>query len=514
MKAIAIARVSSDEQEVDGQSLSAQTDRLLRYIQEKDLQLIHEPFQLVESSTKGKRKEFNKIINDSLLKDEVLAIVVERVDRLQRSFKESIFCQELIEKNKIELHFASDRLIINIDSPGQDIMRWDYSVIGAKQYVLAISDNVKRTFEFKLKKGEAIGKLPIGYLNIQEDDGKGGTVGKGIIDPQRAYLIQKGFELYSTGTYSYRSLAKELRRLGLTKNTKKGGLVDKKDVERFIHNPIYYGMQEIKGVKYPHYFGNIISKELFDKCQEIIDGKRVEQTRPDNNIPYIFRGLIRCGKCGRLCSPYKGKLQNYVRCTQPKDVCSNLNVPERVLLKQLEDVFKNLVIPEGIMEELLVDIKNTHEGKKIFENEQKEGARKLIDRYQKNLDELLDMRLDKSITQEQYDKKATELRSKITEQNEILNRFPEADKNFADLMIKLLNISTHAWDIFQSSSIDKKRELLGLITLNLTLDDKKIYVELQKPFDAIYNYNKTGKWGGRWDLNPQPSVPQTDALTN
>jgi hypothetical protein len=21
-------------------------------------------------------------------------------------------------------------------------------------------------------------------------------------------------------------------------------------------------------------------------------------------------------------------------------------------------------------------------------------------------------------------------------------------------------------------------------------------------------------WGGRWDLNPQPSVPQTDALTS
>ena len=54
--------------------------------------------------------------------------------------------------------------------------------------------------------------------------------------------------------------------------------------------------------------------------------------------------------------------------------------------------------------------------------------------------------------------------------------------------------------LFESSSIDKKRELLGLITLNLTLDDKKLYVELQKPFDAIYNYNKTGKWGSIVDL--------------
>ena len=77
--------------------------------------------------------------------------------------------------------------------------------------------------------------------------------------------------------------------------------------------------------------------------------------------------------------------------------------------------------------------------------------------------------MQQGITQEQYDKKASELRSKITEQNEILNRFPEADK---------------------------KRELLGLITLNLTIDYKKLYVELQKPFDAIYNCNKSATWAG------------------
>jgi hypothetical protein len=84
-------------------------------------------------------------------------------------------------------------------------------------------------------------------------------------------------------------------------------------------------------------------------------------------------------------------------------------------------------------------------------------------------------------------------------------------------MIKLLNISTHAWGIFQSSSIDKKRELLGLITLNMSLDDKKLYVELQKPFDAIYNYNKSGKWGRLVDIimNLEPSdILNLDNLVN
>ncbi|MHC1716798.1 MAG: hypothetical protein AB9915_02880 [Candidatus Dojkabacteria bacterium] len=59
-------------------------------------------------------------------------------------------------------------------------------------------------------------------------------------------------------------------------------------------------------------------------------------------------------------------------------------------------------------------------------------------------------------------------------------------------MIGLLTITSRSWEIFQGSSLDQKRQLLGLITLNLTLIDKKLVIELQKPFDAIYNSNKSG----------------------
>lgn len=67
-------------------------------------------------------------------------------------------------------------------------------------------------------------------------------------------------------------------------------------------------------------------------------------------------------------------------------------------------------------------------------------------------------------------------------------------------MIGLLTITSRSWEIFQGSSLDQKRQLLGLITLNLTLKDKKLVIELQKPFDAIYNSNKTGIWGRWWEL--------------
>lgn len=52
MKAIVIARVSDISQE-DGLSLDAQRRRLDKYLKEKKLELLHPPYELVESSTRG-----------------------------------------------------------------------------------------------------------------------------------------------------------------------------------------------------------------------------------------------------------------------------------------------------------------------------------------------------------------------------------------------------------------------------------------------------------------------------
>ena len=41
----------------------------------------------------------------------------------------------------------------------------DFSVMGAKSYVLNLSENVRRSFEYKRRNGEWGGKAPLGYLH-------------------------------------------------------------------------------------------------------------------------------------------------------------------------------------------------------------------------------------------------------------------------------------------------------------------------------------------------------------
>src|SRR5262249_3611141 len=147
MKAIILARVSTKEQE-EGHSIAAQRQRLLDYCARKGLEVIR-TYELVESSTRGERKEFDAMVAFATAQNETITIVADAVDRLQRSFKESVLMDELIRKEKVELHFNREGMIIGKGASSSDILRWDFSVMGAKSYVLNLSENVRRSLEFK-----------------------------------------------------------------------------------------------------------------------------------------------------------------------------------------------------------------------------------------------------------------------------------------------------------------------------------------------------------------------------
>lgn len=89
------------------------------------------------------------MINFCKKQRETIAIVADTVDRVQRSFKESVLLDELMRKDKIELHFYREGMVLNSKSTSVDIMRWDFSVMGAKAYVLQLSENVRRSNEQK-----------------------------------------------------------------------------------------------------------------------------------------------------------------------------------------------------------------------------------------------------------------------------------------------------------------------------------------------------------------------------
>jgi len=326
MKAINVARVSTEEQREAGNSLPAQTERIKRYCDDKGFEII-ESFSFDESAYKNKRDEFDNLLAyvQTTAKKEKVAVCFDKVDRLSRSVfdKRVSVLYEMAVADQIELHFVSDNQIINNRISAVEKFQFGMSLGLAKYYSDAIGDNVRRAFEKKRKNGEWIGGVKLGYLNVALDEAK--RLRKDIIvDPERKHLIQKLFELYATGNYSYSTILQAMHEAGL--RTRAGTKLSRSTIEQIIKDPFYCGTAVSKKYgSYPHKYPRLISRDLFDKCQEVRLGRRKTRSK-ELSRDNIFKGLLHCQNCGCAYSPEfkkkkSGKTYVYYSCTNAKGIC-------------------------------------------------------------------------------------------------------------------------------------------------------------------------------------------------
>lgn len=358
MKAVIFARVSSKEQE-DGHSLDAQLANLRVYAERNNLDIVKE-FTVIESSTKGDRPEFMRMIEFIKQQGDKVALVVDTVDRLQRSFKEKPLLDELLQADVLELHFVKEGNILTKESNSTQKLMWNMGVVMSQSYTDSLSDNVKRSVKHKISNGEWSGPAPLGYLNV--DDALTGkkTI---VLDTERAFLIRKFFEHYALGTYSLAELTRKLKGWGL--RTRKGNTVSNQTMHDLIQNPFYHGVMRVKGQLHRHRYEPLVTKELYDACNAVRVGKGRNQAVVDTKHPFLFRGMLKCAASGRqVTCDLKKKKHVYLITRDPLHSEKKLWVKEDVVLVQVRDVFKSIQIPEPILAEVVDSLRKTHESEK------------------------------------------------------------------------------------------------------------------------------------------------------
>ncbi len=493
MKAILLARVSSREQE-DGQSIPAQERRLREYAERKGL-TIDEVFKITESSTKDTRKEFEKILERIRKSKEPIALVADTIDRVQRSFKESVVLEDLRKEGKVEIHFMREGLILNLKSNSADILRWDMGVMFARSYVLQLSDNVKRSKEQAAKNGIWIGLAPLGYIHVMQENGD-----KTIIpDPERAPFITKLFELYATGNYSLLKLQEEAERMGF--RNKKGHKIAKSVIDEILKKPFYSGMMQTKYGLVEHHYQPLISRHLYDRVQDVTHG---HHKKPHKSVsePFALRGLINCADCGCIVTPEikKGRYI-YYSCTNAKGNCKRVYVREEPLIATLSTHFDQISLSEQQIIDVTRYLKNIHESQALFHSESLQALRKEQDRIQKRLNQIYDDKLDGLIDERMYLERVATYKARQTEIVDQMGRHEKADQNFYITANLVMNLASRAREIFESSETDEKRQLLDLMFQNLQLKDGSLSVSVREPFLTMMDFkNRPEEWG-RLDSN-------------
>jgi DNA invertase Pin-like site-specific DNA recombinase len=484
MKAIILARVSTEEQKEAGNSLPAQIKRLEDYCQRKGF-AIAKHFSFDESAYKTKRDEFDGIMEYVKAQKEKIAVCFDKVDRFSRNVFDTRVAKlyDLAMLDKIELHFASDNLVISPEISATEKFHFGMNLGLAKYYSDAISDNVKRAYEAKIRKGEWIGKAPIGYINFI--DGKGN---KDIMpDPIRSHLITKMFELYATGNYSVLKIKQEMDKLGLKGNSKLLKPLQKSIIHHTLKNPFYYGEMRHKGNLYPHKYQPLTSRQTFDAAQAVMAGYHRKPSKFASK-PFSLRGMIKC-TCGCTITPEAHKTHNYYSCTNHKRVHAGRDyIREEDLLAPLYEVIaKFSQLTQEKIDAITAEMKTNHESKNRFHSKAIQTMRNEYDAIEIKISNLLDLRIDASgsITEEMFNQKLKALKERQSQLNDDLKTYTQADEAYYLTANRVMSVAKRAADILARSEPEGKRQFLNLLFQNLVLDGKKLDFELKTPFDAV-----------------------------
>jgi hypothetical protein len=100
------------------------------------------------------------------------------------------------------------------------------------------------------------------------------------------------------------------------------------------------------------------------------------------------------------------------------------------------------------------------------------------------------MRLGNKISNEVFEAKSKSLKSELAsfETERQIHRI--ADNNFKNVIATAFILASKAYEIFESSKIAEKRNLIAFMFSNLTLKGESLDFSLKKPFDMMVDFAK------------------------
>lgn len=367
MKRAAIyARVSTDRQAQEGDSIPAQLSALRKYIDgREDLVLAGEYVDDGISGTREDRDELRRLVAD-VEAGKVDLILITKLDRLYRSIRHYLALMERLDKCGVGWLAIWEPIYDTTTPQGRLIVNQMMSI--AQFEAENTGQRVRSVMAYKAAKGEVVsGSVSPGY-KIENK--------RLVIDDKAAEDVRAVFRFFNESG----NLDATLRRRGPGMPHTHRGL------KMMLRNRVYIG--EYHGN--PAFCPALIDKDLFDMVQVQLS----RNIKKDQRHTYIFSGLIRCAECGlKMSSSCNGQALRYICRGHYKApcVCDNRrSIREDRLEGYLLDNIQGLI--KGVAYEAAAAEKPARD------------AEKVRDGIQKKLDRLKALYLDEVISLDEYKK--------------------------------------------------------------------------------------------------------------
>lgn len=342
-------RVSTEEQAREGYSISAQREKLIAYCKVHDwydYRFYIDEGVSAKNLDRPQLKEMIKHIKEGAID----TVLVYRLDRLVRSVTDLYKLLEIFEQHGCKFKSATEvydtstaigRLFITLVAA---MAQWERENLGERVRMGQIE---------KARQGFYSAKAPFGFDKTQDD--------KLIINENEKKIVLDIIKKIFDG-YSIRQISDYMNNSGIPPI--RGYKWHIATIMDIVKNPALYGAIKWRDEIIENTHEGIITKEEFEKIQNILHGRKNFKKRNTSSI-FIFQGKLICPNCGnRLASERsvyfrkKDKAYtetNHYRCQScALNKRKAINVSEKRVEKGLIEYFSNMhfhVVPTVVEDE-------------------------------------------------------------------------------------------------------------------------------------------------------------------
>ena len=464
------ARVSTDRYE-QLNSLENQVIYFSNFIKEQENWTFVDGYvdEGISGTSVKKREDFLRMVDDAKKKKFDL-ILTKEISRFSRNTLDSIkYTQELLS-NGVGVHFLSDN--INTFQPDSELRLTIMSSI-AQEEIRKLSERVRFGYKRSVEKGIVPGSNNIyGYTKNK---------GKLVIDEEQAKFIRLIFETYVSENIGVHRLGFKLfDEYGVTNYSGKpiAGTV----IKNIIRNPKYKGYfcahkettvdyhdrkrKRFKRDEWIVYKDNetcppIVSEELWDKANEILDARSKKHDQINKNNKYNkfpFSGLMHCyfdgatfvrgtyqiGKGDRSRRRKFWACNNYrIHGKKKTEGCNSPVLYYEELVEVCKKILNMILVCQDDLISEINDMISDIRTKKDYKKEIKMIDEKLF-KTNNEKKELIMMRMRKEIDLKEYNSLKDDLDEKINSLEENKRKLIEeeqneqpSEKNFEDFKKKI-----------------------------------------------------------------------------
>ena len=325
------------------------------------------------------------------------------------------------------------------------------------------------------------------------------------MDPRKAPIAQRTFELYASGQHSLTSLRKAIR-------DEFGTDFPKGYLNKVLKNPFFKGQFWWDGKLYLGTHTPLVSVQCFERVQAVIRGHNKPHFR---SREFAYRGLLTCAydNC-KVTAEIKKERYTYYRCTGFRGKCELPYFREEELGDRLGQILKDIHIPDAVLSQLQESLLSDKSREEEIMRQQSARFAQRLAQVQRRMDQAYQHKLDGKISEEFWTRKSAEWQTEETRIRESIRGLEAVRPERMLDAARILELANKAYFLCVKQNHTERAKLLKMVLSNCGIDAVSLYPTYRKPFDLIFQRNKTEEWRARRDSNSRPSGSKPDALSN